>query len=77
MQDGIGITLDMLFDDLNGIYEGLRMGVTLLAMLEKAADSPEMAESLGFLVKHLQSLVDDVGLVARYGGGQVTGGSAL
>ena len=70
MQDGIGITLDMLFDDLNGIYEGLRVGVTLL-------DSPEMAESLGFLVKHLQSLVDDVGLVARYGGGQVTGGSAL
>lgn len=76
MQDGIGASLEMLFDDLKGIYEGLHMGASLLALLEKTAESPEMAEVLAFLAKYMKDLVEDVGLVARYGERQIAEDSA-
>lgn len=76
MTDGIESSLEMLFDDLKGIYEGLHMGASLLALLEKTAESPEMAEVLAFLAKYMKDLVEDVGLVARYGERQIAEDSA-
>lgn len=72
MKSEINVTLGELFEDLEGIYEKLRTGVSLLAMLEKAAESPEMTDALGFVAGYLRSAVDDMGILVRTGERQVT-----
>lgn len=72
MENGIGATLEELFVELEDIHENLNTALSMLAMLQKAADSPEMADALGFLVSHLRGSTHDVGILAQYGKRRVT-----
>lgn len=67
MEKRIGATLEELFEDLKDIHETLNTGVSMLAVIQKAAESPEMADALDFLVSYLRGAVEDVGILTRFG----------
>ncbi|WP_322168781.1 hypothetical protein [Acutalibacter caecimuris] len=61
-------SLERLFEELGELHRLIRAGMSTLAVLERGAESQEMADALGVLASYLQSFVGDVGTLALAGG---------
>lgn len=67
MERPIHTSLIEIFDELTAIQASLNQGISALAVLEKGAGSPEMADALDLVHSRLQSASEDMGLLAEIG----------
>ncbi len=67
MEEKQGTSLEEIFQELQDIHEALSKGISALGVLEKGAESLEMADALGIIAGYLHNLSDDVGSLARIG----------
>lgn len=73
LMEGKGTSLVELFGELSQVHEALGTAVDALAVLERGADSPEMAGALSLLWEYMRTPVDDLGALAAIGSRAVAG----
>lgn len=73
MEPKVNTSLSEIFEELSEIHEMLGAGLSTLAVLERGAESPEMAEALGLLEEYMRTPFEDLGSLAEIGRRSVAG----